>query len=539
MPDAEETDVIVLGTGAAGLTAAMAAHDAGARVALYEKHDLVGGTTGLSGGVAWIPMNRFAAEAGVNDSRDEALAYLRSLSNGMLLEEMAEAFIDTGAELIDWLEAATPLKLQLVRGYPDYHPERPGGKARGGRSIEPKMFAYEALGEWADRVTGQDTPMSISETPLGGGTGVLAPEVAADRMRRRVQGCGRALAGALLKGCLDRGVVPVTGARARSLILEGGAVKGVRFDPADGVPAQAQARRGVILATGGFEWDAELTRNFLRGPIVHPPSLPTGTGDGLRMAMKAGAMLGNMREAWWVPIAVVPGETKNGAQAVILVLRERTLPRSILVNRRGERFVNEAANYNALGAAFHEMDVSAFDYANRPCWLIFDQGFVDLYGGFGAGPGGPAPAWALRADDLGALEAKIGLPGGSLAPTVAAWNADVAQGRDRAFGRGESAYDGWSGDQSRYPGVGATLGPIDRAPFYAVEIQGSCLGTSGGPRTTTHGEVIGADGTLIEGLYAAGNAMAAATGMIYGGAGGTLGPALAFGYRAGRKAGGS
>ncbi len=207
-------------------------------------------------------MNRFAAQAGVNDSRDEALAYLRSLSNGMLIEEMAEAFVDTGPELIDWLEAATPLKLQLVKGYPDYHPERPGGKARGGRSIEPKMFAFEALGEWAGRVTGQDTPMSISETPLGGGTGVLTAEVAADRMRRRVQGCGRALAGALLKGCLDRGIVPVTGARARSLILEDGAVKGVRFEPAPGVPAEARAEKGVILATGGFEWDAELSNKL-------------------------------------------------------------------------------------------------------------------------------------------------------------------------------------------------------------------------------------------------------------------------------------
>src|SRR5579859_7921180 len=301
-------DVVVLGTGAAGLTAALAAHDAGARVALFEKHDKVGGTTGLSGGVAWLPINKYAAAAGVNDSRDEALAYLNSLSNGMLVAELAEAFVDTGPEVIDWLEAATPLKLQLVKGFPDYHPERPGGKARGGRSLEPRMFAFETLGAWADKVTGPDNPMSISETPLGGGTGVLSPEVAAERVRRREQGCGRGMIGSLLKGCLDRGITPRTGARASSLVIEDGAVTGVRFESGE----EVRARRGVILATGGFEWDPELTRSFLRGPIDHPPSLPTGTGDGLRMAMKAGAMLGNMREAWWVPVAVQPGETRNG-----------------------------------------------------------------------------------------------------------------------------------------------------------------------------------------------------------------------------------
>ena len=530
-------DVIVLGTGAAGLTAAMAAHDAGAKVGLFEKHDKVGGTTGLSGGVAWVPMNRFAAAAGVNDNREEALAYLHSLSNGMLIPAMAEAFVDTGPELIDWLETATPLRLQLVKGYPDYHPERPGGKARGGRSLEPKMFAFEDLGDWADKVTGVDTPMSISETPLGGGTGVLSPEAWAERTRRREQGCGRALVGTLLKGCLDRGIVPQTEMRAHGLLLEDGRAAGVLFLDSDGDEQEVRASRGVVLATGGFEWDPELVQSFLRGPIQHPPSLPTGTGDGLRMAMAAGALLGNMREAWWVPVAVQPGETRNGEQAVTLVLRERTLPRSILVNRKGARFTNEAANYNALGAAFHQMDVSSFDYANRPAWLIYDQTFVDLYGGFGAGPGGPAPTWAMKAASLTELAAKIGLPAGSLEATVARWNDQVAQGRDAEFGRGESAYDGWSGDQSRYPGVGATLGPIEHGPFFAVEIVGSCLGTNGGPRTTVDGEVLAADGAVIPGLFAAGNAMASPTGMIYGGAGGTLGPALVFGYRAGRKAG--
>jgi succinate dehydrogenase/fumarate reductase flavoprotein subunit len=530
-------DVVVLGTGAAGLTAAMAAHDAGAHVGLYEKYGKVGGTTGLSGGVVWLPINRFAAAAGVNDSRDEALAYLNALSNGMLSPEMAEAFVDTGPETVDWLEASTPLRLQLVPGFPDYHPERPGGKPRGGRSIEPKIFAYESLGEWADRVTGVETPMTISESPIGGGTGVLSDDALRERARGRQQGCGRALVGALLKGCLDRGIVPVTDARARALIVEEGRVVGVRIDTGEGV-IEARASRGVILATGGFEWNAELTRDFLRGPIRNPPSLPSNTGDGLKMAMKAGARLGNMREAWWVPVARLPGLNPYGEQAVTLVLRERTLPRSIMVNRMGARFTNEAANYNALGAAFHQMDVSRFDYANQPCWVIFDAGFVRRYGGYGCAPG-TIPDWVIRADTLTELAARLGLPEGTLEATVARWNRQAANLRDDDFGRGTSAYDGWCGDQRLHPHPSATIGPIEEGPFHAVELMGSCLGTNGGPRTTIDGEVVDTDNQVIQGLFAAGNAMASPTGMIYGGAGGTLGPALVFGYRAGRRAGSS
>jgi succinate dehydrogenase/fumarate reductase flavoprotein subunit len=528
-------DVVVLGSGAAGLTAAMAAHDAGAKVGLFEKFHQVGGTTGLSGGVAWAPINKFAAAAGVNDTRDEALAYLASLSNGMLLPELAEAFVDTGPTLIEWLESSTPLRLQLVRGYPDYHPERPGGKPRGGRSIEPMLFSFEELGDWAGRVTGAPTRMSISETPLGGGTGILAPEEAQRRAAQGLEGCGRALAGALLKGCLDRGITPVVNARAKSLILAEGRVVGVRIAGPEG-DFDAHANNGVIIATGGFEWDAALTRDFLRGPIRNPPSLPTNTGDGLKMAMKAGARLGNMREAWWAPVARTPGDSPYGEPAVTLVLRERTLPRSIMVNRKGVRFTNEAANYNALGAAFHQMDVSNFDYANQPCWVIFDAGFVDLYGGFGQPPGGPAASWIERSATLTGLGEKLGLPPGALEATVARWNKHAAEGLDPDFGRGDSAYDGWSGDQRFHPDPSSTLGPIERGPFYAVEIIASCLGTNGGPRTTIDGEVLDTDDAIIPGLFAAGNAMASPTGMVYGGAGGTLGPAMVFGFRAGRRA---
>jgi len=528
-------DVIVLGSGAAGLTAALAAADSGARVGLFEKGPLLGGTTALSSGVVWLPANPIAATAEVEDSRAEALDYLASLSHGMIVPEFAEAFVDTVDDLIGWLHERTPLHLRLVPGFPDYHPEHPGGKPQGGRSLEPELFSYEELGPWADRVVGRTRPLYVSETPSGGGTGFVDAAVDAARRDRRMEGLGRALIGPLLKGCLDHDVVVSVDSRAIRLIQDGRRTTGVEVETPAG-QRQLTATRGVVLATGGFEWDADLVRDFLRGPMRHPPGVPWNTGDGLRMAMRVGVQLGGMREAWWVPVAVIPGQENYGRQGVQLVLRERTLPRSILVNSRGRRFTNEAANYNALGGAFHQFDPGTFAYANQPAWLIFDQGWVDIYGGFGVPPGGTMPDWVTSAPDLEKLGAVIGVPPGALDATVRRWNALVASGMDEDFGRGASAYDGWSGDRRFYPSAAATLGPLDTAPYFAVELVSSCLGTKGGPRTTIDGQVLDVDGCPLPGLYAAGNVMAAPTGMIYGGAGGTLGPALVFGFRSGRAA---
>jgi hypothetical protein len=220
------------------------------------------------------------------------------------------------------------------------------------------------------------------------------------------------------------------------------------------------------------------------------------------------------------------------------VLAERTRPGSIIVNREGGRFTNEAANYNALGGAFHQFDVTSFRYANLPCWLVFDAAHLRRYGFLSVPPGGPTPDWVTTADTLDGLGAALGLPDGALAATVARFNAHAAGGTDPDFGRGVSAYDGWNGDLDHYPGPGATLGPLLEPPFHAVEVHSGCLGTKGGPATTADGEVRHATGGVISGLYAAGNAMAGTTGMVYGGAGGTLGPAMVFGYRAGRHAAG-
>ncbi|HEU4332655.1 MAG TPA: FAD-dependent oxidoreductase, partial [Lapillicoccus sp.] len=394
-------DVVVIGTGAAGLVAALAAADSGASVTLIEKADQVGGTTALSSGVAWIPATSVAAAAGAVDSREAGLAYLNSLSHGMIRPEMAQAFVESGDEVVEWLRTRTPLTLRLVPGFPDYHPEHPGGMPRGGRSLEPELISMDRLGGWGDRMVGTPRPMRVTETPVGGGTGVLPLEIETDRRASHVEGLGRALVAALLRGCLDHGVVPRTGVRALRLLTNDGRVTGVEVETPDG--REEISGGSVVLATGGFEYDAELVRAFLRGPMREPAGVPSNTGDGLRMAMRLGAALGAMREAWWVPVVRLPGERADGGSNVQLVLRERTLPRSIVVNRSGRRFTNEAANYNALGGAFHTFDPGSFDYVNQPCWLLFDQGFVDAYGGFGTAPGGPAPEWLMAADSLADL----------------------------------------------------------------------------------------------------------------------------------------
>lgn len=532
----ETFDVVVLGTGAAALTAAIRAAAEGARVGLFEKADTVGGTSAWSGGMIWIPMNPHMAELGVEDSREEVLTYLGSLSHGLIDMDLAAALIDAGPEMVTWLERNTPVRFQIIKDFPDYHPEHPGAKPGGGRSLECPLFPYVELGGWRQRVTvGPQLSGNImmSETSLGRGAprGVDPSELERRKIRDE-RGAGQGLIGPLLKGCLDRGIEPRTGMRAIELLRDGRRVTGVRFETADG-PAEVAATRGVVMATGGFEWDPELVRAFIRGPLARSASVPTNTGDGLKMAMRAGAALGNMREGWWVPTIDVP---VGGHMAAWQVNGERTRPHCIMVNRRGLRFTNEAANYNALGAAFHVLDVTSFSYVNHPAWMVFDRHYLTRYGLAGFKGGGSAPDWMTEAPTIAALAAALQVPAQALEQTVARWNEQSARGADTDFCRGISAHDRWWGDPAQGAGPQATLGPLDTPPFYAVRVYSGVLGTKGGPRTDRNGQVLDVDGEPIAGLYAAGNVMASVMGMTYGGAGGTLGPAMVFGYLAGRHA---
>ena len=524
-----EVDVVVLGSGGAGLTAALTAVVAGASVEVYEKAATVGGTTAVSGGIVWIPAHNRSPDGELTPA--DALQYLRAQSLGSMDDELVETFVRTGPAMLDFIEAHSGLQFEIATGFPDYRPELPGGQPTGGRSLSAAPFDLAQLGEWATQIT--SFPADWSNVGFDAETRARL-HAAIDERTGHLCVAGTALIAGLLKGLLDAGVTPHTDARAEELITDGPEVTGVRVALPERT-IRVRARRGVILGTGGFEWDPALTQAFLRGPMHGAVSPPNNTGDGLRMAMAHGADLANMGEAWWVPIVQIPGDTIEGKPRSRSVRLERTRPRSIIVNSAGQRFVNEACDYNSMAGAFHYLDPRG-GYVNDRGWMVFDSVHLQRYGFLGVEPGQPVPDWFCESADLAELAAKTGIDPGGLARTVESWNRHVADGEDPDFGRGSSAYDGYWGDDSATTQAGKTLGPIDTAPYYAVPVSIGAMGTKGGPRTDHDARVLHVGGEPIPGLFAAGNAMGGVTGRAYGGAGGTLGPAMVFGYRAGHAA---
>ena len=532
-------DVVVLGSGGAALTAAISAHDFGARdVVILERSGMVGGTTAMSGGMLWIPGNHHQREAGIAESDDDIVAYLDSLAPGALDPETLGAFLESGPEMIRYFAERTPVRFHVYPGFPDYQPYMPGAKADGGRSLDNDAFSFERLGKWAGRVNPSKMAYPLRGSLMEAIEGTLDEATLAEREKHDYRGLGQALVGALLRAVLDRGIPIAFEKRARRLVKQGDRVIGVVAEDAGGRDFRARARRGVVIATGGFEWNETLVRAFLRGPLTGPVSVPENEGDGLLMAIEAGAQLGNMQHAFWQQSVLEFKPHRNAKPNYLLGSDERARPGAILVNRAGKRFVNEAANYNAMGKALHAFDAGTHSYANLPYWLIIDQRYRDRYPAFTAAPGAPAPSYMIAAETLEALAEKAGIDGAGLKATVARFNEMVRNGHDDDFNRGDNSYDNFHmwGDPAFDPPY-RTLGVIDRAPFYAVRMESGALGTAGGPKTNGDAQVLDWNDNPIPGLYAAGNAMAAVLGEAYGGAGGTLGPGMTFGYIAGRHLG--
>jgi hypothetical protein len=531
----ESYDVVVLGTGAAGLSAALTAKALGASVGVFEKSEKVGGTTAVSGGIPWIPAH---SRPDVEDppTVEEALTYLRAQGNGKMDDELTEVYVRGAEPTIEFIEAHSPIRFTVAAGFPDYKPELPGGRPQGGRSFNPSPFDFNDLGEWSERVN--TFPDDWSNVGFDAETRERMWGDAEFDPDADIRVCGQALIGGLLRAVLDLGVEPRTEARAVRLIDDGSAVTGVVVETPTG-EIEVEARAGVVLATGGFEWDPELVKAFLRGPMNGPVSPPNNTGDGLRMAMRLGAALANMGQAWWVPVVKLPGDTFRGKERSRSVRLERSRPRSIIVNRYGRRFCDEATDYNSLGGPFHNFDETRFEFPNIPAWMVVDQGHLDTYDFLGVKPGEAAPEWFAKGATVAELAAATGIDPAGLEATLAAWNENVDAEVDPDFRRGESAYDGYWGDPSKPTRAAKTLGRIDSGPYYAVSVDIGCMGTKGGPKTDADGRVLDVDGAPIVGLYAAGNAMAGPTGMAYGGAGGTIGPGLVFGHRSATHAVGS
>jgi len=535
-----EFDVVIAGSGAAGMTAALTAARLGLSALVIEKASVFGGSTARSGGGIWAPGNAVLRAAGVADTPEQARDYLAYVAPDVP-EESREAFLEAGPAMLDLVLAMTPLKFTWVPGYADYYPEAPGGLAPG-RSIEPvPSDGRKVLGAELGRLARPylPTPVAVTQAEyrwltLGRHPRALrvAARVAARALRARLRGqrtlgLGQALAAGLRAGLVTSDVPLWLDTALTGLEVTEGRVTGIRAIR-DGEPVLIRARRGVLIAAGGFESNAEMRHQYQREPIgaEWTTGAPGNTGDGIRAGLELGAAVGLMDDAWWGPSIPLSG-------GPYFCLSERNLPGCIMVNGSGQRFVNESAPY--VDAVHAMYDGHTPENPHIPAWLVFDQRYRDRYVFAGLPPHRPLPRrWyaagaVVKADDLGGLAAAAGVDGDGLVKTVARFNEFAAAGKDEDFGRGSSAYDRYYGDP-RLPNP--NLAALDRPPFYAVKVVPGDLGTKGGLVTDARARVLRADGTVIEGLYAAGNASAAVMGRSYAGAGATIGPAMTFGYLA-------
>jgi 3-oxosteroid 1-dehydrogenase len=525
-----DCDVVVVGTGASGLAAALAASVGGAKVVVLEKSHVLGGTTAMSAAGTWVPSNHHMLAAGIEDSPAETLEYLRAMAPPgwqASEDELWQALAEESPHMLRFVEDKTPLRFELVN-HPDFYVEAPGGRLTG-RMVSPKLISRFVLGRWWNRVRKSVKPQYFTYKEMIGGVlkdpwrsiWKLGPSLAYRFVTGQV-GMGNALTVGMTRGCLDQGCCILLDADVKRLLVDGddprtSAVIGVEAVIA-GKKQTIRVAKGVVLATGGFDWNADLMKRYFPGTeIIGSPR--TNTGDGQTMAASVGALLERMDQANIAPVTFTTYEGERHAQP----LYESYAPHCILVNRQGHRFVSEGSP--ALGVAIDERDASGRP-RHLPVWRIFDarhaaKNALSMYFG------GKDPTWFRKAATIEALAPQIGLDPQTLRATVERFNGWSKTGRDEDFHRGETAWEKYyTGDRA--------LGTVEEAPFYAAPFLYGSLGTKGGARTNRYGQVLRPDHSIIAGLYCAGLAMAAPIGTKAVGAGTTIGPCLTFGYIAGK-----
>jgi 3-oxosteroid 1-dehydrogenase len=522
----EVVDVVVVGTGATGLTAAIRAADAGAKVLIVEKSSMIGGTSAVSGGVVWVPMNHHLPEVGIEDNREDALAYVRRLSSHRAAEpELIELCVDCGPEMLAYLETHTPLKMVAMQQFADYYDAYDfPGKRPGGRSCEPLPFPVgRELPEWSARIQskvairGQAARAMVAEDfgQLKREPGELERR---EREDERTKGSG--LVASLFKGVLDRKIEVRMETRADALIGENTTIAGVSILAADGSCTRVQTKRGVVLASGGFEWNRELVEAFI-GYELFPVSPLHNTGDGLVMGMEAGALLGNMHSFWGTGAMIDPSDVGGEGGIPMPTFDEARAGRgTLIVNRNGKRFVNEAAPYHDFAKAFGAFDPSTADFPNETAWMIFDARLREAKQLLSMKTTDPTPDWVKTGATIAELASALAINPITLEDTVQRFNEHASAGHDPDFDRPRGM-------------KGSRIGPVDHGPFYAVRIYPGTLGTNGGLRTNAHAQVRHARGSVINGLYAVGNVAASPLGWGYPGGGATLWIGMTMAYLAG------
>lgn len=553
-----EVDLLVIGAGPAGMSTALVARLEGLDVALCEKSDKIGGTAATSAGTLWIPENTQSRRIGLTDTTKAAATYMDDLIGGDTNRNLRDAFLESGPEAIDYFEARTDVVFDPCGKHPDYQ-DRPGAAVTG-RAIIPKIFDGRLLGKDFERVR-----PPIPEFMVFGGMMVgkldIPPLLGRFRSLRNFLYSARLLARYLtdrlsysrgtrvvmgnalvarLFLSLKKAGVPVEFETALvDVIRAGDQVVGATVKTPEGT-RRIRARRGVVLATGGFAHDAELRHAYMPKPTAERSlAVPGDTGDGMRIALAAGARVSpdlHDTGAFWTPVSVT--RRKDGTEGLYPHLSlDRAKPGLIAVNKAGERFVNEADSYHDFVKGMYRANATS---PSIPAYLICEDAFVTKYG-FGAiypGTSDLTPhvrsGYLARATSLAGLARTIGVDPKGLEATVKRYNALAASGKDNDFGKGSSELNRFNGDPSVQPNP--CLAPLGKGPYCAIEVWPAEIACSTGVDTDADGQVLDTAGRPIDGLYACGNDMASIMTGTYPGPGTTLGPALVFGYRIARAA---
>ena len=550
----KEVDVLVVGSGAGGLLAALVAVSNHADVLIVEKDTLWGGSSATSGGGIWIPGSDQAKAAGFEDNLEDAFTYVRNLSADNVPSANIRAFVDNAAPMLRWVTENTKV-VYTAQPYPDYHAEDPGGSVTGFRTHLPELFDGKLLGKdlrtqrfpspaaslfgylnWTFAETYQLLYRSkgwLKQLSLNMANYWFDwPFRFTSRKDRRLT-LGNALTGGLRLALKQKNVPLWLESPLVELVSEDGKVAGAVISQRGNL-VRVRARKGVVLAAGGY--DKNQAMRDANAPLYptaqYSGGVTSNTGDGIRAGEGAGAGTMNMQSAWAAPVFYVPGEDRGRLCTI-----ERALPGCIMVNTKGQRYLNEAASYHVTGQKMAQRNADHGDAS--PSWMVFDYRYRHAF------PMGPllplAPDWAQngkvkkilkKAATIEGLAAKIGADPQVLAATIARFNEYASKGEDPDFHRGEAAYDKMYGDYRHGPNP--CLRPLTDAPFYAFPIYPGDIGMNGGLTTNAKAQVTDAAGKAIPGLYCIGNNAASSMGESYPGAGVTIGPAMTFGYLAAR-----